>query len=766
MRTSKLLYSCAVALCLACNDSTIGGDEDLGTDNPPPTNLMEVQPVELQTINVTVGQQPSTVTFFATLDKQPCSSVWNVDRSDVGYVNPGPTAESTFVPRGTTGGLATVKVTCSGQTMTRQVLVKVQGDQNGANPSIPGQANQIPKTVGDLTSGGGVGGVGGEGLGGTVTDQATIDALNSPTGDGSAQSLMFLYPYDGTVWPRGLLAPLLMWRWSFGDADAVKIEISNTSGSFSYRGLFGRPAILATTKGPFVRHPIPQDVWDMATSSAGGKTASGAPERLTIKLTVARGGVGYGPLTQSWGVANGRLTGTLYYQSYGTLLAKNYGGAVGGDGRFGGAILSIRAGDTGPKLLAGGNGDTSQCRTCHSVASNGARLVTQRGDNYSASAGYTISPTGASEAALVNGANFPAIYPDGSYALSPNGGLLQLPTATQSLTVTGLSAIASSLGTPMFGPSGDLLVINPMASSSITNPTQKLVVMNYSAANRSVSNPVVIADYSNLAAPNRPGWAAFLPDGKSVIFQHQLVAGLDGNGNGVLHTRKGSKGQIAWTGVTDSKSVAALNQLNGRNANGTSYLPKLPSPSTLVCTADGSQVGAGSGMDVDHSTDADLNFEPTVLPVATGGYVWVVFMSRRMYGNVATVPPYCSDPRGVNLVQNITTKKLWVAAVDVNGTQGTDVSHPGFYLPAQELLAGNSRGFWVLDPCRTDGNSCQSGDQCCGGYCNSDPNGNLVCGSTSGGQCSGVQEKCTTVADCCDTQNLCINGFCAQATVG
>ncbi len=51
------------------------------------------------------------------------------------------------------------------------------------------------------------------------------------------------------------------WDWSKGDADAVKIELSTQSGSFHWSGSFGRPAILADTGGPFVQHPIPQDVW-------------------------------------------------------------------------------------------------------------------------------------------------------------------------------------------------------------------------------------------------------------------------------------------------------------------------------------------------------------------------------------------------------------------------------------------------------------------------------------------------------------------------
>jgi hypothetical protein len=770
MLTARLLFSASLALLFAtgCNDTALGGgDVDPGMSmDPPVTDVFQVLPSEQQSLQVTVGQQPAMVAYTATLNGEPCAALWSVDRSDVGYVSPGPASDTAFVPRGSASGLATIKVTCARQTLTRQVMVSITGTQNGVNPSVPGQVNQVPKTVGDLTSGGGVGGVGGEGLGVPVTDQATLDALKNPTMNGAAQGLTFLYPYDATVWPRGILAPLLQWRWSLSDADAVKIDISNTSGSFSWSGTFGRPAILTTTKGSFTRHPIPQDVWDMATNSAGGRTASGQPERLTVKLTIAKGGVGYGPVTETWGVANARLTGTIYYQSYGTLLAQNFGGAVGGNKMFGGAILSIRVGDTGPKLLAGANGTDAQCRTCHSVAANGSRLVTQRGDNYGLSAGYTITPTGTTETQLTNGATFPAIYPDGSMALAPTGALLTLPNAPMSMAVQGLSQVATNLGTPTFGPAGDILAFNPMVSASISNPTKKLLVMNYSAANKSVTNPVVVVDDTGQAATQRPGWPAVFPDGKAVIFHHQLAAGLDGDTDGALFTRRGAKAELAWTSTSDAKSVTALNQLNGRDASGTSYLPKLPTASTLACNADGSQVGAGSGMDVDHSTDPSLNYEPTVNPVATGGYAWVVFTSRRMYGNVATIPPYCSDPRGVDLVQNITTKKLWVAAVDINGTIGTDPSHPAFYLPAQEILAGNSRGFWVLDPCKADGGSCLSGDQCCGGYCNSGDSGSLSCSSTPSNQCAGVQEKCTTAANCCDSSNRCINGFCTQPTIG
>jgi hypothetical protein len=173
-----------------------------------------------------------------------------------------------------------------------------------------------------------------------------------------------------------------------------------------------------------------------------------------------------------------------------------------------------------------------------------------------------------------------------------------------SMAVQGLSQVSTNLGTPTFGPAGDILAFNPMVSASISNPTQKLLVMNYSAANKSVANPVVVVDDTGQAATKRPGWPAVFPDGKSVIFHHQLAAGLDGNTDGAMYTRKGAKAEIAWTSTSDAKSVTSLNQLNGHDASGMSYLPKLPTASTLACSADGAQVGAGSGMDVDHSTDA------------------------------------------------------------------------------------------------------------------------------------------------------------------
>jgi hypothetical protein len=240
-------------------------------------------------------------------------------------------------------------------------------------------------------------------------------------------------------------------------------------------------------------------------------------------------------------------------------------------------------------------------------------------------------------------------------------------------------------------------------------------------------------------------YPAFLPTNDAVIFE--VETRYNGRDYGGTRADKdiappdpsasvGAHGTLWWVDLK-TKTATPLEKLNG-----TGYLPTGPNA---------------------HDDDTTLNYEPTVNPVVSGGYAWVVFTSRRLYGNIATINPFHSDPRYHDLTQTPTPKKLWVAAIDVNAAPGSDPSHPAFYLPAQELLAGNSRGYWVVDPCKSDGNDCETGDECCGGFCRPDPNqnGKLVC-TAQVPQCAQEFEKCTTNADCCASQALvCINGRCA-----
>ncbi len=136
--------------------------------------------------------------------------------------------------------------------------------------------------------------------------------------------------------------------------------------------------------------------------------------------------------------------------------------------------------------------------------------------------------------------------------------------------------------------------------------------------------------------------------------------------------------------------------------------------------------------------------------MTAGGYFWIVFTSIREYGNVY---------QGASV-----QKQIWVAAITPGSKTGVDPSHPPFYLPNQSDTR-NERGFWALEPCKAVGKSCDTGDECCDGFCRpSDPNDPMspkVC-KPPGGGCSQNSEKCTKTSDCCGAAGgtTCIGGFC------
>jgi hypothetical protein len=759
------------------------------------TSAFQISPSTAQTLNVPAGTSSPTLGFTATLNGQPVNAAWSIDRGDIAGVNLGPSASSTFTPRGTTGGYATITATLNNQTASCTVLVKLLAQQNGFNPSGPGEANQNPVDAGQLSAGGGVGGVGGEGLGPPVTDPGTISALGSPNGDAGPGGLTMLYPYDRTVWPRGLLAPLLMWQWAVNDADAIQITLATTSGSFSYKGTFGRPAILSATGGNYIRSPIPQDVWTMATNTAGETSPSGVVDQLTMSLTIAKNDVGYGPITQTWNVAPGRLTGTVYYNVYGTQYVKNWVNTDSAGNPVGAAVLGIHAGDLSPHLVVGQNSplnasgiptDDTGCRVCHVVSSKGRWIITQSeqgtpGDGLSFLYDLTQPDAGAATLAQQGTFAWAAMTGAGTYALtntinpsSSNPAITNSSnnTATSSFwqfgptptaaTLTGLPAGVAA-GYPTYSPD-DTMIAYVNAAGSETTVDGPITVANYDATTQAFSNVrSILSPQDNAdAAANPPatglrvGYPVFLPDDSALLFENGVRAGSDA----VMATRNGARSELWWVTLGTTPQASPLYALNGRTSAGATYLPILPNNHGIGGATDPQDSQSEVGWD-----DSTLNYEPTVLPIVVGGYAWVVFTSRRAYGNQLDTVPYNSWPQNYNttLLSQAPVKKLYVAAIDLNAPPGTDPSHPAFYLPGQEILAGNSRGFWVLDPCQQNGSTCTSGDQCCNGFCEPAEDGGLVCGSAPvASTCSGTQDACKVSSDCCDTTEQCIAGFCAQ----
>jgi hypothetical protein len=743
-----------------------GGDS--GAANGPDVNgPLAIAPAD-DVVDVTFGQAAQVVQFTATINGYSVPASFAIDRGEIGSLV---AATGVLTPSGAIGGKANVSATYGSQRVTTAITIRLHFVQNGGPGGAPPDAGAGDAgdagDAGGASNAGGVGGVGGEGMGGPVdpAEQALLQA-GTDAGAEAGAGATWLYPYDKTVWPRGLLAPLLQWS-TAQTFDAVYIHLSESA--FDYQGFF------AATASPFVHHPIPQSAWDALCNSNEGEAA-------TVSLTFAQGGQVFGPIVESWTIAQGSLTGTVYYNSYGTNLAHNF---TSNGVTFGGATLGIKHGATSPVLVAGSD---TECRVCHSVSADGSRLVTGNGNAsgpgedpasawYDLKNGYAETPMSPADGRF----NWGALSPDGTLllndgAMNANGVKLQGsaaedngPVSAQLFTVATGAPYASTgippglvMGSPVFSPDGTHVAFNffsgavspggpdagapteagaPDAGASLAGDGVSLAAMDYDPKSSTFSNfRVLFTPPSGTSV-----WPSFLPTNDAVVFELETQSnGRDWGGTRsscdntscLNNTSTGTKAELWWVDLA-TRTAARLDGLNGLG-----YLP------TMAAT--------------DHTSDEILNYEPTANPVPSGGYAWVVFTSRRLYGNVATLKPYWSDPRYVDLSSSPTPKKLWVAAVDLNGKVGTDTSHPAFYLPAQELLAGNSRGYWVVDPCQANGAACTTGDQCCGGYCESN-GGTFVC-SAQPPACSSLNDKCTTADDCCGVSQgtECIDGRCAQ----
>lgn len=277
---------------------------------------------------------------------------------------------------------------------------------------------------------------------------------------------------------------------------------------------------------------------------------------------------------------------------------------------------------------------------------------------------------------------------------------------------------------------------------------------------------------------HRVAWPSFTPDGTAVAYQRQIRAPLLSWSASNLNTVGGALGEIWLSNIRTDGSTAstptrllALNGLASSCATNsttctTSYLPtqaRTVSPaltsyhnnSTMTVWVPDSCSTSASATGVN---DYQLNYLPSFNPTETGGHRWMIFSSRRMYGNIAHGHPWDAEPgTSCEASTSPSTKKLWVSAIDKNITAGVDPSHPAFYLPGQELKAGNSNAYWVNAACTADGQACTTNDDCCGGTGDSPTAKCKVVASspltkqcaTIGGSCSSAGGECSTDNDCC-----------------
>jgi hypothetical protein len=551
-------------------------------------------------------------------------------------------------------------------------------------------------------------------------DPAQLAAFRAALPSGT---LRLSYPYDGTVWPRGLFAPVLQWDGAGGDAVYLKIE----SQAYLFEGCF-------PSAGAPARFGVPQDAWVGA-----GEWSGGAADPATVTLAVSTGG-NITATRQKWTFALATIKGAIYYNTYGSPKALLQTPPAAG------AVLEIVPGQAEPQIFLSipGVPSVGPCVSCHSLSSDGSTMTA---NNHAYPFGPFLSQSydvSSGAAAMMQGSlpesGFAGIFPNGSFLVT-NG--LPSPSTDNPSFPMGANNVPA-----LVGPSESHLVDTRTGNIVGAGPALHAQMPTFSPDGRQVvynsfddggGHGLYVSDFDPLTKtfenqrevyrdPVRyPGWPFITPDGKAVVyvlgtrtdFVSQLPAGL-------VPPPLGNAGRsnLRITHLAALGRSIPLDAANGIQ-NGAVYLP------------------AGA------ARDSDLEFFPTMSPVAAGGYFWVFFTSRRTYGNISTVG--LEDPL---------SKKIWVTAIDIGAPPGSDPSHPAFFLPGQELGSGNVRAFAALEPCKDEGSDCASGTDCCSGFCT-----DHLCGPPR--ECSGIDERCVTRDDCCNPnpEIQCIAGFCATATV-
>jgi hypothetical protein len=551
---------------------------------------------------------------------------------------------------------------------------------------------------------------------------------------GADANVVWAYPYDGTVWPRGLLAPILQWN---GGATTDDYYVHIVSPTFELQ------QFSVSTGAPSSQLALDATTWTKFTESTSG----------TTKISVNRwdGMAATQIASQTWTIAPASMRGTIYYWSnnLGRVLRIQPGAAAPDD-------FANQAPLNDPSQYTQG----SCLMTCHTVSADGSTIVSGGGvyggsyDLKTSMPEYYLGGTwgpnggGASSSSVIKWM-MPAVSPDGKYVLTNSmaeglayandamtQGFLGMYTTADGMPVSTSGMTNVPVAQPAWSPEGSRIVFvnagDPMTvpwySSWNVPPPGDLQVYQFDAT----KNPMVTGPTTLVATGSDPDhricWPTVTPDGQWVLYSR--AAGAD--------TRTLSSVATAPAGPSDLYFASAVT----------------PNQEVRLAKLDGDGYPFAAG-----ARDQSWNFEPSFAPVAAGGYFWVVFTSRRTYGNILTGPAETSGSL-------LGTKQLWVAAIDQNPKPGVDPSHAAFHLEGQDETNLAMRGFWSLPPCAQNGGGCQSGTDCCGGYCAGGADGGTpVCQSMPSG-CSQNGDKCTQNSDCCNAASgvTCIAHVCSEPT--
>lgn len=523
----------------------------------------------------------------------------------------------------------------------------------------------------------------------------SVRARFSAMADDPARRALLRYPLDGAVMPQNVAPPEV--QWERGSAGAI------------YRVELSKPGVRVTH---YLSHSGAgfRFAWSVDATAWRALAESNPEQPVSVRVDLAdsAGAVRGEPLTLR--LARGSLAGAVYYWD---LRA--------------GKILRIldaptRREDflpTPPRRAS----DGSRCVACHAISRDGRYMAAELWEGQGPSTVFDLTSNLAVDPAptrfpLTRSSWVYATFNQDSTRLVANlrGGLFFVDPAT-GMQVAPRSGRLPGAGAvqPSWSPDGRAIAF--VSDFQGPGPTafdrSNLATVATPGTDMVGAASVLLRGDSLGAQPEGGGAIAYpswTPDGRWLAFQHGPFSESD-------QAVTGSAARRRIPGAIYLLNPAGGTPLRMTNA-----------------TFDG----------VDHDA-----YFPNFSPFVQGGFYWVLYFSRRDYGNAV------AGTRGTE------RRQLWVSAVTTTPQPGADPSSVPYWLPGQDVRSDNMSGFWAPQPCRPRGESCQVSSECCAGTCGPGPNGALVCNPPPPeAQCRREGERCGANADCCEglacVANVCL----------
>lgn len=442
---------------------------------------VRIEPADAM-VEVIDGVAPAATQFTAIGvradgTEQEVGGVWSIDDLDVGNLD---ASNGSFLASGIAGGVATVSVAGAEGMATTTLTVKLHyiDDDVPVDPVA----------------------------------QGAFDAAVSPD-----PVLDVVYPYDQTLFPHGLTAPVVQWNGG-GATDVYYLHIDAPTFEYETWAPMAPPA-------RWVLPTMPVDIWAKLTASVTGD--------VSVSVQRYDGVTAYLPVTKTWSIVDADLVGTIYYWEVNN-----------------GNVVRLKVGDPAPQTFIQKPPGVT-CVACHSVSANGEHLVAAFHGGYSPWGTFTTAD-GASQFASDSASGFQAISPDGGHVVwgqsnpfDDAGGASYMALSTFD-SINPLATLTTGTGAPVFpswSPDGKKLAFGVRTDGNWLDFTQStLWVSDIDLVTPGFPNAaMIVANDGTRPAVVYPTWS---PDSSWLAF-----------GRATQARTRGAQGELWLTDVTGAKQT-------------------------------------------------------------------------------------------------------------------------------------------------------------------------------------------------------------------